>query len=540
MPERAKTPHPKPDQILVRIDSVGICYSDVKLLNQGNHHPKILGRDLSINPTRLGHEVCFTVGEVGNDLEDEFSVGQRYTVQPEVMHNAVKQTYGFSIPGGLTQYQLIGPELLETDQGTSLLQIPPGIGYSEAAILEPLGSVLATYTQNRRLFPKKGGRMWILGNPQSSLVPAFTQYLDLPDFILCSNLPRGLEETIRAEVNQVKKLDLDDTAQYLEITKQETEGFGFDDIVILDPQSTKQLETVIDLVNPGGLINIVGTKPLNGKIYLDPQRIHYQFIAIVGNDRNDISASYGSSRNRSGFNKEGTAFIFGGGGPIGQMHLQYLLSQSEGPNIVLVSEINPARLDFLETKYSVLAQKMDKELYIINPLDYEDELRDVVKGLIGKPVIDDIVVLVPEVEVMEQASVLIHNNSLINLFAGTPAGLKIPIDPSMFYLGNLQITGASGLEYQHIQLAQHQTAEGIIDLNAMVVAVGGMGAARDGIQAAGERQFPGKIIIYPQLEDLPLLGIPELIEKFPSIKSTLTKNGFWTKEAETALFKMVS
>jgi hypothetical protein len=72
----------------------------------------------------------------------------------------------------------------------------------------------------------------------------------------------------------------------------------------------------------------------------------------------------------------------------------------------------------------------------------------------------------------------------------------------------------------------------------MVVAVGGMGAARDGIQAAGERQFPGKIIIYPQLEDLPLLGIPELIKKFPSIKSTLTENGFWTKEAEAALFKM--
>jgi threonine dehydrogenase-like Zn-dependent dehydrogenase len=221
------------------------------------------------------------------------------------------------------------------------------------------------------------------------------------------------------------------------------------------------------------------------------------------------------------------------------MHLQFLLSQSEGPKVVLVSEINPARLDFLEAKYSVIAQKMDKQLHIINPLDHEDELRDIVKGLIGKPVIDDLVVLVPDVEVMEQASTLIHKNSLINLFAGTPAGLKISIDPSMFYLGKLQITGASGLEYQHIEKAQQLTTEGFIDLNAMVVAVGGMGAARDGIQAAGERQFPGKIIIYPQLGDLPLLGIPELIEKFPSIKSTLTENGFWTKEAEAALFKMV-
>jgi threonine dehydrogenase-like Zn-dependent dehydrogenase len=288
------------------------------------------------------------------------------------------------------------------------------------------------------------------------------------------------------------------------------------------------------------LINIVGTKPLNSKIDLDPQRIHYHFIAIVGTDRNDIAAAYGLRRNRSGFTKGGTAFLFGGGGPIGQMHLQYLLSLSEGPRVVLVSEINPQRLDFLTERYAERAQKEGKEFHLINPQDHGPEIRDTVKDLIGQAYVDDVVVLVPTTEVMEQASALIHNKSLLNLFAGTPAGVRIPIDPTMLYLGDLQITGASGLEYQHIQQAQKLTTEGIIDLNTLVVAVGGMGAAREGIQAAGERQYPGKIIIYPQLENLPLLSIPELGDKFPLVKSKLGSRGIWTTEAEAALLKQVS
>ncbi len=120
-PEIIKTPDPAPNQLLVRIDSVGICYSDVKLINQGNQHPKIRGRNLSTDPARPGHEVSFTVILAGKNLKDNYQPGDRFVIQPEVVIANQKQTYGFSFPGGLTQYQLIGPELLETDQGVSLL-----------------------------------------------------------------------------------------------------------------------------------------------------------------------------------------------------------------------------------------------------------------------------------------------------------------------------------------------------------------------------------------------------------------------------------
>ncbi|MDD4578776.1 MAG: alcohol dehydrogenase catalytic domain-containing protein, partial [Anaerolineaceae bacterium] len=60
-PELFAMPKPGPDQILVRVDAVGLCFSDVKLVKQGGQHPKLYNRDLAVEPTRLGHEAAFTV-----------------------------------------------------------------------------------------------------------------------------------------------------------------------------------------------------------------------------------------------------------------------------------------------------------------------------------------------------------------------------------------------------------------------------------------------------------------------------------------------
>jgi len=41
-PERFDVPAPAVDQLLVRVDAVGMCFSDVKLIKQGNKHPQAL------------------------------------------------------------------------------------------------------------------------------------------------------------------------------------------------------------------------------------------------------------------------------------------------------------------------------------------------------------------------------------------------------------------------------------------------------------------------------------------------------------------
>ena len=85
-PELVPVPTPDADHMLVRIDSVGLCFSDVKIMRQGGSHPKLYDRDLSKEPTRLGHEVSLTVIEVGDDLQDSQTstrtAGARPTATP--------------------------------------------------------------------------------------------------------------------------------------------------------------------------------------------------------------------------------------------------------------------------------------------------------------------------------------------------------------------------------------------------------------------------------------------------------------------------
>src|SRR5258707_15720446 len=58
-----------PGELLVRVDAVGLCASDAKMIRIGNQYPLFQGRDLSQNPSRLGHEVALTVVQVGKECE---------------------------------------------------------------------------------------------------------------------------------------------------------------------------------------------------------------------------------------------------------------------------------------------------------------------------------------------------------------------------------------------------------------------------------------------------------------------------------------
>ena len=152
-PEPFSVPEPTDDQLLVRIDAVSICFSDVKILKQGGSHPKLYNRNLSVDPTRLGHEVSLTIIKVGKNLAGRYVAGQRLAVQPDIYQQGLSTAYGYTIPGGLVQYHCIGKEVLETDTGACLLPMEPGMGYAESALLEPWGCVAAAYTQRRRHLP---------------------------------------------------------------------------------------------------------------------------------------------------------------------------------------------------------------------------------------------------------------------------------------------------------------------------------------------------------------------------------------------------
>lgn len=536
-PELVAVPEPDADHMLVRIDSVGLCFSDVKIMRQGGSHPKLYNRDLAADPTRLGHEVSLTVIEVGDNLKDRYHAGQRLAVQPDIYQDGKSTAYGYTIPGGLIQYHVMGAEMLETDDGACLLPLPDSMGYAEASTLEPWGCVMAAYTQRRRLEPRAGGTMWIVGRPGDERVYQFSSGLDAPATIVLTDAPASVaalvEGTSSARVEVRDGLGPDD---YQALVDELTDGAGFDDIVVLDPRSAATVGAIATHIARRGTLNLVGETELDGLVDTDVGRLHYDYTAYLGGRGPDIAASYGEARNRCDLRSEGTTVFVGAGGPMGLMHVQRAIQQPGGPRKIVATEVSDERLKALEDRLAHLAESNDCELITFNSQASEESLHDFVMGLTDGKGADDVVVSVPIAGVMAEADTLMRSDGMLVFFAGVPNGTMAPMNLSAVYLDNAQYTGTSGLTIHDQQQVVDLATGGALSPGSIVGAVGGMRAAKDGLQALVDGSYSGKVLIFPQIHDLPLMGLDELGERLPEVGAKLGPGGTWNSEVEQALF----
>ena len=50
-------------------------------------------------------------------------------------------------------------------------------------------------------------------------------------------------------------------------------------------------------------------------------------------------------------------------------------------------------------------------------------------------------------------------------------------------------------------------------------------------------RFPGKTVIFPLIEDMPLLSVDDLKTQMPNVYAKLQDGTFWTQEAEDELLR---
>ncbi|NTW00365.1 MAG: alcohol dehydrogenase catalytic domain-containing protein, partial [Oscillochloris sp.] len=442
-PEQVPVPSPGPDQLLVRVDAVGMCFSDVKLIQQGGKHPKLYNRDLANDPTRLGHEAALTVVQVGADLASQFHPGQRLAIQPDIYVNGRSTAYGYTIPGGLIQYHLIGPEVLAADAGSYLLPVDDTLGYAETALTEPWACVEAAYTQRRRLEPKPGGLMWIIGQPGAMAEYTFSSGLEAPSTIVLTDVSPALHKLVTAQSRAtiIERNGLS-PANYADLHDELREGRGFDDIVLLDPRSVEAVSAAARQVSRRGTLALVGHTPLDGPVAIDVGRIHYDYIAYLGTRGPDIAAAYGAARNRCELRPGGLAVFVGAGGPMGQMHVQRAIQLSDGPATVIATDLSDARLQAISKRYMPLAEANNCRLILINPSrEGAGSLADLVAHESGGIGADDVVVSVPVATIMAESAQLLGPDGMLVFFAGVPNGTMAPLNLSDIYMHNAQFTG---------------------------------------------------------------------------------------------------
>ena len=539
-PEAVDIPEPGDDELLIRIDAVGLCFSDVKLIKQGGDHAKLYGRDLSVEPTRLGHEPSVTVIEVGADLADQYHPGQRLAIQPDIHVDGMSTAYGYTIPGGLIQYHTIGPEVLDADDGAYVIPVDDSISYAGAALSEPWACVVGAYTQRRRLSPGNGGTMWVIGSPDDAVEYGSTQGIGNPATIVLSDVSShvaGWIESVRGEESTVISDDGLTAGTVAELSAKHTGDDGFDDIIVLGQTSAKLVEEVAKTIAFRGTMTMVGTEPLDGFPQTDVGRLHYHYTAYLGTTSPDISNAWGEERNRADLVPGGVTVVVGAGGPMGQMHMQRAIEMENGPATIIGLDLDQERMDRAEVMLSSMATSAGKKLIIFNSGAGQDAVDALIAEESNGKGADDVIVSVPSGPLMGESAKMMGDDGMLVLFAGVLNGTMAPLNLSNVYLHNAQFTGTSGSSIADQESVISSTVDGSLTPSHNLAAVGGIDAGRAGVQSLMDGDFAGKVMIFPQLVGLELTGLDELAEMHPDIGEKLGPNNTWTNEAEQLLFE---
>jgi threonine dehydrogenase-like Zn-dependent dehydrogenase len=222
---------------------------------------------------------------------------------------------------------------------------------------------------------------------------------------------------------------------------------------------------------------------------------------------------------------------------MGQMHVQRSLEKPDGPKLVIATEVSDERLQTLQDMFAPLAEKNGRTLLFFNPLTSTQSFYDFVMAATQGQGADDVVVSVPVASLMEEADTVMKADGMLVLFAGVPNGTMGKVQLQNIYLSNAQYTGTSGLTIDDQTLVMERRVAGTLSPARSVAAIGGLETAQAGLQAVMDGKYPGKVVIFPQLANLPLLGLKELQERLPEVAAKLGDNLMWTNEAETVLIE---
>lgn len=147
--ENLPVEHPGFNEVLLKIEAVGLCSSD--------HHILLEQSPLNPDPMVMGHEICGSIAAVGPGLEDSevYTLGSRHSVfiinscgncaqcklgRDNLCLEGRFDAYGITLNGGFQQYLLI-------KNLRSLIPIPDEVSYEAAtsatdAILTPFHAIM--------------------------------------------------------------------------------------------------------------------------------------------------------------------------------------------------------------------------------------------------------------------------------------------------------------------------------------------------------------------------------------------------------------
>ena len=519
-----------PDSMVIRHDACGLCFSDIKVITQGQDHPRIQ-RDMRKEPVILGHEVCMTIMAVGENLRGQYHVGDRITLQTDIVYKGKGMAYGYLIQGGLSQYSIIDQRILGSDQGNFLIPLKPSVGYAESALAEPWACVVAAYRLKYRSTIKPGGTTWVIGagDEKPYTISSGFDAASHPARLWLTHVPQEFENWLRQCSSELGIEVID-----VPVVSAPPQEF-VDDIILLGADADL-IEKTSPHLGLFGIMCLMADKPLPRKVNIDVGRVHYHRWVYIGSQGNDISLAYNQVPVRSAIKPGGRAWFVGAGGPMGRMHVQRAIQFPDGPKVMLCTDVTNDRLEDLYASFKDEARDKGIDFVCLNPAN-----KDTAGKLAAyqQEPFDDIIVAAPVPAVIADAATHLGKKGVMNVFAGLARGSMVSLDMSSTYLQDTRVIGHSASEYSDMQETVNRATSGELATNRSVAAVGSLTAARDGYQAVKDMVFAGKVVIYPQIKDFPLTALADLKDKLPSVFALLKEGHEWTNAAEEEFLRLL-
>ena len=542
---RAKVVHlPGPTQLLLRVEAVGICFSDTKLLHAFTGHlrkaevtggltraelaeiPSYVPGDL---PTVPGHEVAARIVAIGSRVT-RHAVGERVLVQTDYRHLPTpgsNAAFGYNFEGGLQEYVLLDERMI-IEAGTNerfLIHVDETPSGSAVALLEPWACVEASYACRERNTLAPGGRLLVVAEPGHEVDGLIQLLSAAKPGVIVAACPDEAQRTavgtaVGSGVTGVGRAGAELLfAAGLDALPEQP----FDDIVYFGADPGR-IEALQDRLATRGVIDIVlGGERLRRPVMVDVGRIHYDLLRWVGTPGSDASEGYRLAPADGELRAGDRVAVIGAAGPMGFMHaLRTVTSGVAGVSLTAV-DIDDARLAQLGSVAGPAEASRGVPAVFVNARTTSIE-----------PGFDYVGVMVPAPPIVAQAVELAGPGARVNIFAGFAAGTRAALDLDAVIDRHLYLFGTSGSEIPDMQVVLRKLERGDLDTNLSVDAVCGMEGVRDALAAVEARTSGGKIVVYPQLHEMGMVRLSELADRFPTVAAALN-DGRWTRAAEEAL-----
>ncbi|MEU7864181.1 zinc-dependent dehydrogenase [Nonomuraea sp. NPDC049141] len=265
--EDAPEPVAGPGELKIRVRNCSTCGTDVKIFKHGHHHirpPRVMGHEIAGEVVGTGERVQ-VIAAIPCGTCEECRRGRR-TVCPN------QESMGYHYDGGFAEYMVIPAKVRAVD-GVNV--IPPGVGFAEASVAEPLACVLNGQSLAR---VGAGDDVVVMGaGPIGCLHVRLARARGAARvFLVDVNAERLAMAADLVRPDAV--VDTDAVDQVLKLT-----GGRGADVVITAAASGAAQEQALRMAARQARISFFGGLPKDAPIIaLDSNLVHYRELTIVG------------------------------------------------------------------------------------------------------------------------------------------------------------------------------------------------------------------------------------------------------------------